>query len=383
MMHRRGLLTLLAGSIGGCLRLTGGSGPTATPAEGPTVTPAAVTTDPADTPGETEGDAPTPSPESDLEFPTGLGPDGVEPFLVDNHVNTLAGTPYTEVFQSTLVTTGDSMVNQTTQIGDGIALTTWGDGSGIEMVSTSETQYWRQDLGDRVSYGENRWRFDFTMLCRARQLQRLFLAGAWNAPEPNDAEGYFTVTADEAGDPRGLRQDHRLGGPEVGGLEEFSGEARVLENGVIRELLVEYQYLSTAEDRLFKVAVRHAVEDVGQVSVEEPPWLATAQEQAPTVEATITDDQQFLRFEHQDGNPIEPGTNVVLYDREAERNWGYRDTDEPIEAGTTMFLWMENDEFQWTRGSRPIDANPQSLDGRYGFWMHRHGAEYFGDINFS
>ena len=145
-MRRLGLLTLLAGSLGGCLRLTGSSRPTATPDGEPTVTPAAVTTAvPADS-DERNTAAPTQTPESDLDFPTGLSPDGVDSFLVDNHVNTLADTTFTEVFQSNLVTTGDTMVNRRTQIGDGIALTT----RGMEVGSRCSARA-RQSSGGRTS----------------------------------------------------------------------------------------------------------------------------------------------------------------------------------------------------------------------------------------
>ena len=83
---------------------------------------------------------------------------------------------------------------------------------------------------------------------------------------------------------------------------------------------------------------------------------------------------------HGGGNAIIPGTAVVLWDEATRRNWGWRENREPFEAGTTVYLWMEDDRLRWQRGSRPADAAPQPLDGSYGFWMHRGGAEYFGNI---
>lgn len=71
------------------------------------------------------------------------------------------------------------------------------------MFSTSETEFWRQNLGNRFTLGENRSRIDFTRLSRARLLQALFLAGSWNAPDPNESEGTFTVTADLVDDQAG------------------------------------------------------------------------------------------------------------------------------------------------------------------------------------
>lgn len=85
-------------------------------------------------------------------------------------------------------------------------------------------------------------------------------------------------------------------------------------------------------------------------------------------------------FEPQGGNPVEPDTNVVIYGREGRGNWGSRDNQEPFEAGETVSLWMEDDRLRWNRGGRPSNANPQSLDRRLAFWMHRHGAEYFGNV---
>jgi MFS family permease len=57
----------------------------------------------------------------------------------------------------------------------------------------------------------------------------------------------------------------------------------------------------------------------GDVSVSEPEWFSTAQAEAPDVSATITDHGQFIEMEHAGGNSILPGTDVVLFDRDAIR----------------------------------------------------------------
>ncbi len=365
----------LVGSAG-CLRLSEGGESTAT-TRPPTFTvtdTATATSAETDTSTATAAEEQTAEP---LDRPPGLEDDGVAVFLADAHVNALSRTSFTVSFRSTNLTRGDTNEARKALVGDSGALERWQDGSAIDMYRTADGSYWRQNVGGRFTYGRQRSAFDRQELIRARDLRTLILAGQWNAPEETDDRA-FEITADGIGEPAALMEEYE--GKE---LKSYAAEGKVLESGAIAELVAEFSYLHREDERLFKVRVDYRTTDIGSTDASRPDWYSTAVEQAPDVSARITDDGNYVRMEHAGGNAMLPETAVVLYDDSDDTdrgNWGYRDLERPVEAGTTLYLWMEDDRFHWNRGGKPANANPTPLDGRYGFWMHREGAEYFGNI---
>ncbi|WP_435365039.1 hypothetical protein [Haloarchaeobius sp. DYHT-AS-18] len=370
-MRRRRLLGTMGALVGsaGCLRLSGGDTETTRP---PTFS---VTDTGTGTAANTKADTATEAQSAEpLDRPPGLEDDGVAVYLADAHVNALSRTSFTVSFRSTNLTRGDTNEARKALVGDEGALERWQDGSAIDMYRTADGSYWRQDVGGQSTYGRQRSAFDRQELIRARDLRTLILAGQWDAPEETDDRA-FEITADGIGEPQALMDEYE--GKE---LKSYAAEGTVLESGAIAELVAEFSYLHQEADRLFKVRVDYRAADIGSTDASKPDWYSTAVEQAPDVTARITDDGNYVRMDHQGGNAMLPGTAVVLYDRNGRGNWGYRDLEQPVEAGTTLYLWMEDDRFRWNRGGKPADANPTPLDGRYGFWMHREGAEYFGNI---
>ena len=117
------------------------------------------------------------------------------------------------------------------------------------------------------------------------------------------------------------------------------------------------------------------------MSLSEPDWVDTARQRAPEVEARLADDGHFVEFQHTEGNAILPGTRAVLWDGTENRNLAGGVIDDPIESGTTLFLWPENGGLRWQRDGRPSAVDPQPPDGQYVLWMHRNGAEYFGTVS--
>lgn len=366
-MNRRQILSALVPLSGaGCLRLSSGRDDDSEERrENPMATETLAST-------ETSGRAETDG-EADLDYPPGLSADGVDAFLPDAHVNALAGTSFTEVWQSTNVTKSILKMHRTAHIDEGTALVEWRDGSDITKYSTRNGQYWRQPTGDEVTYGKDSGTFDFRWLSRIDKIRRLVEAGKWNAPTVDEATNAFEITADGYDDTAGLERSWWR----VGEMESFSATGRVSERGVITRLRVEFQYVPQHEDRLYMVQVRHRVENVGEVSVTEPNWYETARERAPEVTARLTDDRQFVEMHHRGGNPIVPGTAIAISEKGVYDDWGWGHNEEPIEAGTTLYLWIEDGQPQWTRESRPEAADPQTLDDRYEFKMLRDGAHYF------
>lgn len=377
-MRRRRLLEGLGGAsvvgLGGCLRLsstdsTATTGTTASATTADDATTARTTT--ADETDQDDGAEEA----DDYAYPTGLDEEGVYAYLVDNHANTLSDTSFRERWTVANKTEGETMESEQSVVEDGRALTERGVGVGLQVFYDADGGYWREELGDDATYGEDRRAFEFQWVSKARELRSLFLAGDWDAP--TRADGGFEITAAGTDNVTSLREEF-----EAESVERFEASGVVSPDGVVTELTAEFEFVHEREERLFEVRVRHRADDVGEVSLSEPSWLGTARERAPEVDVRVDDASEFIVFDHQGGNPIEPDTNVVVYDRgEPGGNWGYRQNDAPFEPGETVYLWMDKDDrLQWQRGSRPSVADPQSLDRPLAFWMHRHGAEYFGNV---
>ncbi len=361
--------------ITGCLRLSDEGGSTAT-----TRPPTLDVTDTATrTATETAPDtATTAQSEEPLGKPWGLKDDGVESYLADGHGNELSGTSFTSSWRLTDITNGETREAKKAFVGEGGALERWQDGSAIDMYRTADGSFWRQDVGGTSTYGHQRYRLDRQQLSRSRQLRRLILAGQWEPPTETDRRT-FAIEANGVGETEELKRDWRFQAKEV---VSFAASGEVRPDGIITAFTAELSLLreDDGQDRLVKLRVDFRTTDVGSTDASNPDWYSTAVEQAPDVSARITDDGDFVEMVHGGGSSMLPGTDVVLYDRDGRGNWGYSQLREPVEAGTTLYLWMEDDEFRWNRGSKPADADPTPLDGRYGFWMHREGAEYFGNI---
>ncbi|WP_435319673.1 hypothetical protein [Haloarchaeobius sp. TZWSO28] len=378
-MQRRRLLVTMGALVGsaGCLRLSEGGGATGT-AGSQTVS---ATDTAAGTAANTKADTTTESGTAEpVDRPPGLQGDGVEAYLADAHLNALSRTSFTSSWRLTNLTRGETAEAKQALVGGSAALERWQDGSAIDMYRTAEGSYWRQDVGGQSTYGHGRYDFDRQQLARARQLRELFAAGQWKPPEETDNRT-FAIEADGVGDTGRLKDDWRF---EAKSVESFTAEGEVRPDGIVSTLTAELSLLreDDGQDRLVKLRVDFRTTDVGSTDASNPDWYSTAVEQAPDVSARITDDGNYVRMEHAGGTAMLPGTNVVLYDRgpQDRGNWGYDQLDQPVEAGTTLYLWMEDDRFHWNRGNKPADANPTPLDDRYGFWMHREGAEYFGNI---
>lgn len=366
-MHRRRLLctvgSLGVAGLGGCLRLNGGETTTAT-------STARMTTADGDV-----GDADTTTAADEpASYPVGIDDDGVYALLVDNHVNTLVDATFTENWTSVNRTRGETTESMSVQVDDGHALMERGTGVDLQIYYHADGGFWREDLGSRETYGQDRRGYDVEWVTKSRDLRQLVVAGDWNAPTWTG--GRYEITATGTQNPAGLEREY-----EATSIESFDATGFVTAEGILTELTVDFEFVHETEDRLYAVRVEHRVTDIGLSSVSEPSWYGTATNRAPQVDVRVDDANEYVVFEHRGGNPIEPDTNVVLYDRENRRNWGYRDNRDPFEAGDVVYLWMDqNDQLQWRRGSRPTTASPQSLDRQLAFWMHRHGAEYFGNV---
>lgn len=357
----------------GCLRFDGGDGGD----QSPTVTPASP--GPTADQGSTPTDAPDPAtPTHDRDYsaryPPGLTDEGVEPFLADAHTNALSTRSFRTRWTEANVTIGRAYQQRDYRIQDGAAIGEWSYQGPITIYRSADGGFWREDLGETVTYGEHRSGFDLNHLTWNRRLRRLFLAGSWGPPtvQREQEPVRFGVRASGTDDTAALLPEF-----EARSIETFEAEATVDEHGVVHSLTAEFQARDRTEDRLFEFRIRYAVGSIGQVEVTEPEWVPRARERAPDVTADIVGESQYVELVVESGNAMLPETHLTLYDQEQGRNAGVRSLAEPMDSGRTYYLYLEDGALRVARGSRPTDASPTQLDSSYGLWAHRAGAEYF------
>lgn len=375
-MRRR---TFLAGvglvGVSGCLRLEGGSetgtGRTTPGSRATPPTSASTTTaESAETATET-----TRTPAS---YPSGLSDDGVDSFLYPTHRQTLYGSSFRAQWIKRDRESGTVRVQKQYRGEDGRALGRWrtSDGTQVEMYPTGRGDYWRESLATGPTYGNDMGNTDPSLW--GDEIQPLIVAGDWSAPtRANDQRpAIWEVTAD-AVDDESVVPGTSHGAP--GTVLSLSATMQVDENGAIRSLEATYRLRDDGVGE-FAYETAYSVEDVGGVTVEEPAWLSTAQEQAPTVTATVTDDQ-YVRFAVESGNRLEPGTRLVVDAEGDEPGFGYV-LEDPIEPNTPAYLFTdESGSGTIARETRPSDGNPASLDGTYSFYARRRDEFYFHRIH--
>lgn len=353
----------------GCLRLAGSEDPT----------PAPTAVQPESTPGAA-GDEKTASPPrtaTEPAFPRGLTPDGVEPFLADVHTNALARDSFQTGWIEANLTRGMIVAQRTYRIEAGSAIGEWVNDGPITAYLDNEGGYWQEELGNQATYGQLRHGFDLSRLTRRAFLRRNFLAGDWEPPtrEANDPAAFRITTA-------GMRDTSALAEEfEADSLESFTAEGVVGETGIVRNLGTTVEFTPRREDRLLQFQTEFEVTAVGEVSVSEPPWVETAREQAPSVDAGMTDDRRFVEVSMRSGNPMLPGTALVLYDEVERINAVWYEFQDPFESGETGYVYRVDGSPRFARGSRPSDVTPDRLESEYSIWAHRGGAEYFVEPN--
>lgn len=377
-MRRRTFLVGV-GSVGlsGCLRLEGASETaTASTTAGSgtaTATSASTTTD-----GQVE--TATETTRAAASFPSGLSEDGVDSFLYPTHRQSLFESSYRAQWIKRDRENGTVRVQKQYRGEDGRALGSWrtNDGTQVEMYPTATGDYWRESLASGPTYGNDTGNTDPSLW--GDEVQPLLAAGDWSAPSrANDQRpAVWEVTA-EGVDDESVVPGASHGAP--GTVLSLSATMTVDENGVIRSLEATYRLRDEGVGE-FAYETTYSVEDIGAVTVEEPAWFSTAQDQAPTVTATVIDDR-YVRFVVDSGNRLEPGTRLVVDAQRDEPGFSYV-LEDPIEPNTPIYLYRESEGSSSgavARGSRPSDANPAPLDDTYSFYARRRDEFYFHRIH--
>lgn len=371
-MRRRALLAGLGtGVVSGCLRLSGNG-------DGGGNDGGSEST--ADGGQSTSVDG---SGSSDVEYPVGLSAEGANSFLYSTHVEALRETSFhvqwTKLDRSHSTTKWKKEYRADT---DG-AIGNWirNPGGPVEIYRYPGGSFWREELGDRYSYGKDVKPDWYRTVLWGVEINSLMEALSWNAPERINGSGpaVWEVTA------AGVETPSTVPGYHQGRLLSVDmGTLRVDERGIIRSVRAGYR-IEEDDGREFEYEIRYSVDSVGAVSVDEPDWLGTARDRRPRATAELTDDKRFVRFTIEDGNRIEADSRISIF-RIPQPGKTVIQLDAPLEPGEPAYLYRSGADDGFTegdiaRGSPPTGVSVTPFDGTYQITALRKTTNYLPRVD--
>lgn len=380
-MNRRRALTSILGVgttlVSGCLRLSAEEGE-ATPVG---TTPSSKDGQSADAVRTTQNavvDTSTPS------YPMGLTDSGLEfpGSIFSGHVDMLQQTSFRARWTKFDRTHSQVKWQKEYRGESGRAYGTWTRqwGAPVEMYRYVRGDYWREDLGSRFTYGEeDSFNQGHVPEVWGIEINPLLEAVDWGPPSRinHSRPAMWELTSASVG------QASAIPGYHNGSVTSVSSTSmRIDERGVIRRVNAVYSIQEEdGEEKTYETVFR--IDSIGTISVTEPAWLSTARDRAPTASATLTDDNLFVKFNIDSGNPIEPNSWVWVGNNASKSGFGLQ-IEEPIGAGDTAYLYRPEsfsdsttDEAGMTLNRRPSNANPQELIGDYHMMARRKATHYF------
>lgn len=394
-MKRRPLLAILAsGWTAGCLRLTG-SGDSGT-AQGTTVrtggtdagvgdtAPTASQTDAPDrsdteTARQTEEETPTESSTEvrrDPEYPLGLSEDGVTGTFVANHRNLLEGESFKRNTKKINVDAANIWEDKTYRYDEKQAIGSTSYQGPITIYRSPDVGVWREQLDDGYTYGSDQRGGYLDNAIDWGVMSSHFKAADWGEPEIVRAEfpGRFELSASGADNPDQVLQFEDRGAE----LQAFEAEMVIDERGFIRTLDTNRSVVENGSEETSRYI--YSISDFGDISVERPAWVDTAQQQAPTATAEFTDERQFVQLNHESGNAIMPETELQ-FEAGIDNEVGRVKLSERMEAGDVAYVYRLSDgETRVSINSRPSDVSPETLSENLYLKVHRKGLDYFDEL---
>jgi hypothetical protein len=368
-MHRRRALAVLGTAFGsGCLRLTGGNGtPTetrTTDSETATATPTATrTATPTDTPTETATDTESPTP-TEPSYPNGLTENGLRNFFYDFHRSTLEESSFRVEWSKLDRDHSELRWRRQYEYGGNAVVghaptRPWGGPA--DIYRTDDGVRWRENLGDRYTYGHEQEKIAIEEIVWESEIDALVTAGDWGSPtRVNDSRpAVWEVSTDTVAD------EHTVPGHYDAETVALSGTIQIDQRGFIRSVDATYRIKEddpSARERNF--TSRYTVSNVGSTAVREPSWVATAERKHPAVTLGATDDMQFATLRIDSGTRIEAGTRIFIHSKPRETTYGIS-LEDSIEPGTTAYLYKSPEseqELRLSRGTRPTDRSPKPFE---------------------
>lgn len=371
-MRRRELIGT-AGLLGltGCLRMSGTGESTAT------------TIPETTTVRETETTETTTQTPDSATYPQGLSSSGIDDFLFPTHVDTLKQTSFRATWAKLDVRGSVTKWQKEYRSDTHGAMGTWRrqEGGPVAMYRNWDAGYWRESLGDRVTYGRDpplNNGHDPTLW--GVELQPLLAGLEWGRPtRTNDSRpAQWEVSASS------VVSTSEAPGYHVGSVISVdSATVSVDERGFIPRVQARYTIQEDGGEEI-EYEIRYRVGDIGQVSVQEPTWLPKARSEVPEVDATMTDDSRAVRLEIVSGNRLEPGTTVFIMDVSTDTAITTH-LSEPFPTGTPVYAYHSRGD-PATQLSLSTDGPPAGedvtvLDGDFRVLARRGPNQYFSGIS--
>lgn len=374
-MQRRELLAGLGvASLSGCLRMvSGGDDGEGTTAPETTTAPPETTTTPPET--------------GTPELPEGVNDGGVTEFLYPSHVRQLEATSFHTAWtklresNSTIELQKEYRSEPTRAIGN------WqrNVGGTVEMYRTGDGGYWREQLGERTTFGHDLpLNNGHEPLVWGVEIKPFLDVTSWSAP----ARANETRPAIWELSLSGLAEEGESPGYEEGSIVSVDGGTmRVDEEGIIRSLNATYG-IQTPETGSETFQIQYEVDSIGDVSVSPPGWLDTAREQAPQLAVSTTEDDRFVRFRIESGNRIEPESRVVLQNNSTGQP-SYATLSDPLDPGVDYYIYFPETNSTGVvqtnvyAGDPPEDVSAQTLSGDYWLGPMRETENYSHPVHFT
>lgn len=414
-MERRHVLAVLGGvTTSGCLRLAGSS----TPDRSPTIASSTTTTDQKPSPSPTgasrtantatnQGNTPkntattedsTPTEDLVPDYPTGLSDSGISnaAFLFATHASALQETSFRAQWSKFDRTNSRVKWKKEYRSEPGEALGNWirDWGAPIQIYRNQQVDYWREDIGDSFNYGEDLAQNQGNIPeIWGIEVKPLLKAAEWSKPSRvnENQPAVWELTSSSVANKSNIPGYHDGKITSIG-----SASMRVDESGIIRKLKALYQIRKTedgvSEDgesggqkRTYESS--YSIDSIGKVSVNQPSWVSTAKNEIPSVFAELTDNNLFIRFTIESGNPILANSTVFFQDEQSSFGFG-KNIEEPIEQGNDIYFHIPDNsaksgfvEAEISRGSRPSGVNPQELTSSYLSAARRRATHYYKKVN--
>ncbi|WP_435316795.1 hypothetical protein [Haloarchaeobius sp. TZWSO28] len=377
-MKRRALLGALSGvAAAGCLRLSSGG-------EGETRTETKTTRTATETATRTQTETQTRTGRvGELEYPSGLSDDGIGGFLFAFHTQALSGASFHSKWAKIDADNSRMEWQKEYQVDDGAAYGSWTRahlGTPVEIYRDSSDGFWREDMGDHYTYGNDRQNYAVRELTWRWELEPLLRAADWNEPSlvTEEYPAVWRVEATAIADETAVPDHYR------GTLQDLSATVEVDENAIIRSVEATYRVTQPDGDTRSFVS-QFELDSLGAVSVSKPAWVSTARAEVPTVSATFVDNMRFVKLTIESGVQIEPGSVVYIPKENGSSAWERR-LDEPIEPGVETFLYQNGgqktfNDLSIVRGSKPSGVTPPQFDADSRVFARRRNNEYFADID--
>ncbi|MCT9097001.1 hypothetical protein [Haloarchaeobius sp. HME9146] len=312
------------------------------------------------------------------EFPMGLSENGATQLLYSAHVQALLQTSFHVEWSKLDLTNSELRWQKEYQADVGQALGSWTrqNGGPVRIFRQGSEAYWREELGDRTTYGKDNEGFQIGKVAWSVEIQKLLEAFSWGAPElVSESPAVWQIEATGIETPSAV-PGHMEG--EV--LDLTAGAMTVTAGGVIRTSEATYK-VRRLDGQELRVSSQYTVDSLGEVTVDAPSWLPTARENAPTIEASLTDDRRFVRFEVVAGNRLEPGSRITVF-ADDQQTKTVVPLEQALEPGVVAYLYRDGEmatgvaRGRIERGSVPSDVSPAPFEKSYNVTAFRTTNNY-------